>query len=85
MTEIEIAGPYRHRIFGWEDPVTGEQHPERWVTLIVAEAVGTDGQAYSREVTCGIEVMVPGVAEVRILLLKRALKEHMKSMGVWAG
>lgn len=84
MTEIKVIGPTRERIFAWEDPETGEVHPEHWVNLMIAEAVGTDGHVYGEQVTCGIEVGIPGVTEMREYLPRQALKRRMKNLGVWA-
>lgn len=83
-TEIEIIGPWRDRVFGWVDTATGEHHPERWVTMMSAEATGTDGQVHGEVVICGAEIHVPGIPELRAYILRQTLKRNMKKQGVWA-
>lgn len=84
MTEIKVLGPFQERVFEWTDMATGEVYPEHWVTLMAAEAVGTDGTVYGEQVACGVEVNLPGVTALREYVLRQALKRRMKELGVWA-
>jgi hypothetical protein len=83
MTEIKIIGPAREHMPEWEDPDTGEVLEACDVHILIAEALGTDGQVHMMSATMGLELH-PDVEAVYRGTLEAGLRHRMREMGVWS-
>lgn len=84
-SEIKVLGPKRDLVPEWLDPETGEWHPEHFVQVILAEALGSDGDVHMHTLTTGEAVLdYPEFVEALKRSAATALEEHMRAKGVWA-
>jgi hypothetical protein len=83
MTEIKIIGPMREHMPEWTDPDTGEVLEAQDVHVLIAEAIGTDGQVHGMSSTMGLE-MHPDVETVYRGILEAGLRHKMQTLGVWS-